>query len=362
MAIGDYYNLCVKFDRNGNPLPYSQKITVGTDSNGTAILATTGVTLAQRHDANTTIAVANGDFAQLQLDSTGRLKVDIGSSVTLTSGLPTGASTSILQTTGNTSLVSIDSKLTSPLTVSGTVIANAGTNLNTSLLTLESGGNLASINTKIPSNLTVTATRLLVDGSGATQPISAASLPLPTGAATSANQTTANTSLNSIDTKLPTAATLADGTTNPSTSTFGSDLSNFNGTTWDRARNIIGATNDTGVLATAEYISTSSNVTASFASSTALSPSIIAKTSSGNLYELTGYSTTAGFIQIFNSTTVPADGAIPTISFAIEANNNFSRTLPKPIRFSTGIVACFSTTQATKTIGGSVVWFEIIFK
>jgi len=81
--------------------------------------------------------------------------------------------------------------------------ANAGTNLNTSLLALESGGNLASINTKLPSNLTVTATRLLVDGSGVTQPISAASLPLPTGAATSANQTTGNTSLASIDGKLP---------------------------------------------------------------------------------------------------------------------------------------------------------------
>ena len=37
----------------------------------------------------------------------------------------------------------------------------------------------------------------------ATQPISAASLPLPTGASTSALQTTGNTSLSSIDTKTP---------------------------------------------------------------------------------------------------------------------------------------------------------------
>ena len=51
-------------------------------------------------------------------------------------------------------------------------IANAGTNLNTSALALESGGNLAAINTKLPSNLTVSATRLLVDGSGVTQPVS----------------------------------------------------------------------------------------------------------------------------------------------------------------------------------------------
>ena len=57
-------------------------------------------------------------------------------------------------------------------------IANAGTNLNTSALALESGGNLAAINTKLPSNLTVSATsRLLVDGSGVTQPVSMIAAP-----------------------------------------------------------------------------------------------------------------------------------------------------------------------------------------
>jgi hypothetical protein len=86
------------------------------------------------------------------------------------------------------------------ITGTPTVTANAGTNLNTSLLALETGGNLASINTKIPSSLTVISTRLLVDGSGVTQPvsgsvsvtgtaaISAVSLPLPTGASTAAKQ------------------------------------------------------------------------------------------------------------------------------------------------------------------------------
>lgn len=42
-----------------------------------------------------------------------------------------------------------------------------------------------------------------VDGSGVTQPVSAASLPLPTGAATAARQDTGNTSLSSIDSKTP---------------------------------------------------------------------------------------------------------------------------------------------------------------
>lgn len=59
-------------------------------------------------------------------------------------------------------------------------------------------------------------TALKVDGSAVTQPVSAASLPLPSGAATSANQTTANTSLASLETKIgevqasPTSNTVLD--------------------------------------------------------------------------------------------------------------------------------------------------------
>jgi hypothetical protein len=57
---------------------------------------------------------------------------------------------------------------------------------------------IASNNTAFGVNLaqyTPASGRLPVDGSGVTQPVSAASLPLPTGAATSALQTTGNTSL-----------------------------------------------------------------------------------------------------------------------------------------------------------------------
>lgn len=93
-------------------------------------------------------------------------------------------------------------------------IANAGTNLNTSLLALESGGNLASINTKLPNNLTVNATRLLVDGSGATQPISASVLPLPTGAATSAKQPALGTA-GTASTDVITVQGITGGTAQP---------------------------------------------------------------------------------------------------------------------------------------------------
>lgn len=69
---------------------------------------------------------------------------------------------------------------------------------------------LSSIDTKTPA---LVAGRQPVDGSGVTQPVSASSLPLPTGASTSANQTTTNSSLSSIDTKLTSQATAANQTT-----------------------------------------------------------------------------------------------------------------------------------------------------
>ena len=61
---------------------------------------------------------------------------------------------------------------------------------------------LSALNTKVPANLTVSSTRLLVDGSGVTQPVSAASLPLPTGAAT-------ESTLSSVDTKIPSNLTVS---------------------------------------------------------------------------------------------------------------------------------------------------------
>lgn len=91
--------------------------------------------------------------------------------------LPAGAATSANQTTGNSSLSSIDTK--TPALVSG---------------------------------------RVPVDPSGVTSPISAASLPLPTGAATAANQSTGNTSLSNIDGDMGAAADSACGSDNGSCS------------------------------------------------------------------------------------------------------------------------------------------------
>ena len=54
-----------------------------------------------------------------------------------------------------------------PVPVSGTVTANLGTLNGTATETT-----LSTLSAKVPSNLTVTSTRLLVDGSGVTQPVS----------------------------------------------------------------------------------------------------------------------------------------------------------------------------------------------
>lgn len=82
----------------------------------------------------------------------------------IASVLPTGAATSTNQTTANASLSSIDSKLTAPLSVTGPLT---------------------------DAQLRASAV-----------PVSAAALPLPAGAATSALQTSGNSSLSSIDGKL----------------------------------------------------------------------------------------------------------------------------------------------------------------
>lgn len=81
--------------------------------------------------------------------------------------LPAGASTSALQTSGNISLTSID-------------------------------GKLATLGQKAMAG----STPVVIASDQSTVPVSIVSLPLPTGAATAANQVTGNASLASIDSKL----------------------------------------------------------------------------------------------------------------------------------------------------------------
>ena len=112
-----------------------------------------------------------------------------------TVSLPTGASTATLQTTGNTSLNSIDTK--TPALSGGRVPVES--NLVQGLTDTQLRASA------VPVSGTFWQSTQPVSGTfwQATQPVSAVSLPLPTDASTSALQTTGNSSLSSIDAKTP---------------------------------------------------------------------------------------------------------------------------------------------------------------
>jgi len=187
-----------------------------------------------------------GVFRGIKTDTNGDLQVDV-----LSSALPTGAATSALQTTGNTSLgvidtstAAINAKLGSlgqkamagsapvvlasdqaaiPVTISSAALPTGAatsalqTTGNTSLGTIDTS--TAAINTKTPTVAQKTmanSSPVVIASDQSAIPASqsgtwninniSGTISIPTGAATSALQTTGNTSIASIDTKTPTVA------------------------------------------------------------------------------------------------------------------------------------------------------------
>lgn len=104
---------------------------------------------------------------------------------------------------------------------------------------------------------------------------------------------------------------------------------------------------------------------ASIVASTAAAASLVIKASAGTLMSLVGYNgkASAQFIQVHNTTTVVADTAVPIYSFTVPAVSNFSLDVPvSGSPFTTGIMVCNSSTQATKTIGSADCWFTAVIK
>ena len=97
-----------------------------------------------------------------------------------------------------------------PVPVSGTVTANTGLSQPLTDTQLRAS-NVGVTVSNFPATQAVSGTVTANAGTG-TFAVSAASLPLPSGASTAANQTTANSSLSSIDTKLSSQATAANQT------------------------------------------------------------------------------------------------------------------------------------------------------
>jgi hypothetical protein len=99
-------------------------------------------------------------------------------------------------------------------------------------------------------------------------------------------------------------------------------------------------------------------------SSSAYEASHVLKASAGNLISIAGYNSgPAQFIQLFNSTTVPANATAPAAVFAVPTASNFSFDVPiTGIPFTTGIAVSNSTTGPTKTIGAADCYFISVVK
>jgi hypothetical protein len=150
-------------------------------------------TAARQDTGNASLSTLAGAVAGSEM------QVDV-----VTSALPSGAATAANQSTANASLASIDGKIPSS---PATDRATAGAPFS---VRLSNGSSFLTPTT--PSD---------------TQPVSAASLPLPTGAATEAT-------LSTLSGKVPSSAALADNTANPTTTSLGMFAHIFDGSTWDR--------------------------------------------------------------------------------------------------------------------------------
>lgn len=171
-------------------------------------------TSALQGTANTALAAIQTSTAAIAAAT----PVLVGGAVPVTAAalpLPTGAATSALQTTGNTYLAGIEMACNSLAT--GVVIQSSALPAGAATSALQTTGNtsLSTIATHTPAlGAATTANSSPVNiASDQTVPVSAAALPLPTGAATAANQATANTSLAAIQTSTAASATAANQTT-----------------------------------------------------------------------------------------------------------------------------------------------------
>lgn len=110
--------------------------------------------------------------------------------------------------------------------------------------------------------------------------------------------------------------------------------------------------NTIGVIWTHDRGTSSSTNANSRDTSTALESSSVIKAGAGRLYEI-DYVNTSGstvYFQVFNSTTVPIDTTVPSLSFYVPAGQSLQRSYPKGKYFSTGAVWATSSTAGTKTL------------
>jgi hypothetical protein len=231
-----------------------------------------------------------------------------------------GGATAANQVTGNASLASIDSKLSNPMPVTGSFYQ-------------------ATQPVSIASSVAVTGPLTDTQLRATAVPVSLASSPLPSGAATAANQTTANSSLSSIDSKLTSPLTVTGPLTDTQLRASAVPVS-LSSTTISGSVAVTGPLTDTQLRASAVPVSmTSTTVTGTVAVSGPLTDTQLRASSVPVSGTLTGV------------TTVGTVSSVSSVSGLVTVVNNSD--------FSAAAITT-TTTQSTQTVSsGTILAFSL---
>ena len=97
------------------------------------------------------------------------------------------------------------------------------------------------------------------------------------------------------------------------------------------------------------------------ANSRGVANSLTVKTSNGLLFGFTVSSAVAQYVHLYDLTALPAEGAVPTLSWQVALGGYLGVEWVPPRYCEQRIVLCNSSTQHTNTIGSADCIFDVNF-